>query len=816
MSHSLFVFTLFIIIIELHTNKQNRKDAIRNSIQLEAATEERPKANNNSGGGSALKGRRSLLSQFRESEQPTPSMARRLTRSAFSKTLQLQGGSSTRRTAFDIPGLAKLKETFETIDKSVGGVKGITDNILEVQSHADACRMVLRKAGANLDDACIPATRDLSLNFCDPMEYLGEDFEVPCNEEQQLFLRRNRNLFSSGEDNLVLRGVNLYGEKQWILIADRYLPDRSVNIISQRYSKLCVMLYKAHGIDIDPKGNLIQPPKLESVDDIDEVKVTKLGLSTVEPPAILNVHRWSLEEDLTLLKAVPLMGHMWAELGARLIPHRDRGHLRKRYQVLERRVKATVTRSTKMEIPSSKSSRTHAIPVRKTPAPVKLALKTNKPLFSVSVKPPAFAVKKQAPLKTTTASKPPMSIEKAAASLAFLRPPRPVVPVSAPATDSAKPSSALAAKVAAAAAQTVASHPGASIPATKPLPKGPAKRATLALVKGPESHLRTDLSETRTAFEQLVEGTSEEWSQMSRMKKMLENDAESHLVLVADAISQMAKTPNTNPDAIKLPQMHLDNNSLSGLSVLQPSYTTKPAASLPKGPGISIMASVMERTSKSNESNSNNSKESDSKMLAPTKKETQKEFSMESPRKRMPSRSAVPSTPTLTPKGGKSNFFSMAGTPIGLSPGFRMSPNMRNNALSLTPNVPYSSAPNSVMRFMNDGHSGDGFEFCNFEISEESRQELDVNGKAGSQADPTPPPLTPSKNSLMFGDQTLMGGDFDAISALQSLSNSPARGLLTRKPPEEPASRKSENKSLFAKVVGGIKEKDPSKKKLQF
>mmetsp|Transcript_56845 Transcript_56845/g.84564 ORF Transcript_56845/g.84564 Transcript_56845/m.84564 type:complete len:706 (-) Transcript_56845:565-2682(-) len=62
---------------------------------------------------------------------------------------------------------------------------------------------------------------------------------------------------------------------------------------------------------------------------------------------MFNVHRWSLEEDITLLKAVPLMGHMWAEVSSRLIPHRDRGHLRKRYQVLERRVKATLKREKK-------------------------------------------------------------------------------------------------------------------------------------------------------------------------------------------------------------------------------------------------------------------------------------------------------------------------------------------------------------------------------------------------------------------------------------------------------------------------------------
>ena len=139
-----------------------------------------------------------------------------------------------------------------------------------------------------------------------------------------------------------------------------------MNIISQRYSKLCFLLYKAHGIKIDKDGDLNDPPKLESVDDLDEDEVGKL--KRVPPPAILNVHRWSIEEDITLLKAVALMGSMWAELRARLIPHRDRGHLRKRYQVLERRVKATAARVTKHEkILSSKlgnTSRARFLPYR--------------------------------------------------------------------------------------------------------------------------------------------------------------------------------------------------------------------------------------------------------------------------------------------------------------------------------------------------------------------------------------------------------------------------------------------------------------------
>jgi hypothetical protein len=74
--------------------------------------------------------------------------------------------------------------------------------------------------------------------------------------------------------------------------------------------------------------------------DIDAAK----ALKKVFPPAILNVHRWSLDEDLILLKAVPVFGPMWAEIRVRLLPHRDRGHIRKRYQVLERRIKATWNR----------------------------------------------------------------------------------------------------------------------------------------------------------------------------------------------------------------------------------------------------------------------------------------------------------------------------------------------------------------------------------------------------------------------------------------------------------------------------------------
>jgi hypothetical protein len=74
---------------------------------------------------------------------------------------------------------------------------------------------VLEEAGSAYDERWIPGVRDLSENFSDTSDCLGPAFTPPCTEEQANLLRCNRNLFTSGEDNLVLRGVNLYGEKQW-------------------------------------------------------------------------------------------------------------------------------------------------------------------------------------------------------------------------------------------------------------------------------------------------------------------------------------------------------------------------------------------------------------------------------------------------------------------------------------------------------------------------------------------------------------------------------------------------------------------------
>lgn len=108
-----------------------------------------------------------------------------------------------------------------------------------------------------------------------------------------------------------------------------------------------MLIYKGQGIAINKEGGLLAPPKhLRGIDDFDE-KLIARTLNPVQKPIEYGLYRWSMEEDIMLLKAVPLMGRMFAEIVKRFIPHRDRGALRKRYQVLERRVKGAMKRDKK-------------------------------------------------------------------------------------------------------------------------------------------------------------------------------------------------------------------------------------------------------------------------------------------------------------------------------------------------------------------------------------------------------------------------------------------------------------------------------------
>lgn len=354
--------------------EQHWKDAVRNSIQLAFRENSEQMA------------RRRLLQSFGVTQPPSSSHDigeddaagnsnqsdenRRLTRSAFTRTLiarelnaepisgQFKPPTRQRVSVFEIRGLARLRETFTAIDNSVKDIYIVKDkkrikngiNILAPHSHSQACITLLNHAKADVDPDYVPGQLELynilthaPEAFSD--ESKGQDpskVKLQLTKIQKLELRKSRNQYTAAEDNLILRGVNLYGEKEWVLVSDRFLPDRQVNQIAQRYNRLCFLIYKANGVSIGDKGELPPMPKIGKNGIYDEEKANEI--KPVEAPTTMNVHRWTLEEDLAILKAVPVFGSCWADISSKIMPHRDRGHIRKRFQVLERRMPKGVCR----------------------------------------------------------------------------------------------------------------------------------------------------------------------------------------------------------------------------------------------------------------------------------------------------------------------------------------------------------------------------------------------------------------------------------------------------------------------------------------
>ena len=129
-----------------------------------------------------------------------------------------------------------------------------------IPQHGKACENLLTLSGSDVDPACIPgrAGSDAGeLLTHAPEAFPGPTAQAapagttgrvgrPLTPAQVTALRRNRNLFTAGEDNLILRGVNLYGEKEWALVSDRFLPDRCVFSGSRGPGfRLCFCLIKS-------------------------------------------------------------------------------------------------------------------------------------------------------------------------------------------------------------------------------------------------------------------------------------------------------------------------------------------------------------------------------------------------------------------------------------------------------------------------------------------------------------------------------------------------------------------------------------------
>ena len=313
-----------------------------------------------------------------------------------------------------------------------------------------------------------------------------------------------------------------------------------------------MLIYKGHSIDIDRNGKLQERSTPNGVEDLDE-KAIKAALKPVQKPGVYGLYRWSMEEDLLLLKAVPLMGRLFAEIGKRFIPYRNRGALRKRYQVLERRVKGAMKRDKKSSVETRKRVNSLSKPKPYTPP-------------SQGVTPSMYM---KAHVASTTATVP--STAPQPYQIGYY--PRPVMNT----INNAVPPSYAAVHT-----------PSVGYP---PLPGAPPLPAPAPPKNGNESYC---------ALRGVIEGELSQLSNFDVVNKMIEKDStkraqgpgQSNPPVYSQAPQNGAPAPSQF-----LPNMDYNNDSLSGLSVLAGGESNAaPAATKKNG---NIMKSVMERTADS-------------------------------------------------------------------------------------------------------------------------------------------------------------------------------------------------------------------------
>lgn len=326
---------------------------------------------------------------------------------------------------------------------------------------------------------------------------------------------------------------------------------------------------------------------------------------------------------------------------------------------------------------------------------------------------------------------------------------------------------------------------------------------------------------SQLAYEKLF-GGNEEWSQASsRMKKMMENDDEAE---AANAILSHLKSPCRGHTNL--------SNLLADPDIFASNAASKEHGSLQEGgsseSGISIMARVLGKKSSESVEMPSPSKKTSSVTADAT------DNLVKSPSKRKSllrhgSTSLAPATPQRGPSSG---FFSTTGTPIGVSPGLRslgasallkgdgigstnltvpFSPApsglLKGEGIATNLTVPYSPAPSMLFRAL-DEKTGDenrfSFDHHDARVCEDSNQLGDLAvGADLSNAAPNPT----NGNSMIIAPE-----EYDAISGLGALSNSPFKSVKTMSQKEDGDANGKKPKSFFARVMGDSKEPSPQKK----
>ncbi|KAL7537491.1 hypothetical protein ACHAXR_008691, partial [Thalassiosira sp. AJA248-18] len=577
-----------------------------------------------------------------------------------------------RISVFEVRGLARLKETFSALDNSVKDIQmgrekgknkdGInilapdqydeekmylvfsihTSRLLTAPSHftlcfslliyqhGKACEILLKHARAEIDPECVPGgISDLGKCLTHAPEAYDEPLKVghPLTKKQEAELRRNRHTFTAGEDNLILRGVNLYGEKEWCLVSDRFLPDRVVNSISQRYNKLCFMIYRANGIHIDDKGKLPPIPTFAKGAMYDVAKVNQIR--STRAPTTMNVHRWTLEEDIAILKAVPVMGNAWAEICTKLMPHRDRGHIRKRFQVLQRRIPKGVTKmnskyllkrppvqAVKSPKPPKRARPPRSPAKKRGPTKKKASAKASKQILPAAAKSMVPAAQPVAPPPASPARifeqaarvlrQPPISPIKSAPERPSLSP-RLATTSHGSSPSKVRPFSNHGSRALAAAIQSEVERQNAGD--TEPSPE---TRVVASVLGGFSQSSRLDFpppsreqeENTQMGVEKIL-GNDDDWSQASGMQRLIEaGTAESNFMHEHHHhVGEGAVPPQSPTKMSELPMYQVHGGEASGLSVINGDHhhadeatQGQSSSSHHGGPRKSILSSVMEKT----------------------------------------------------------------------------------------------------------------------------------------------------------------------------------------------------------------------------
>ena len=175
------------------------------------------------------------------------------------------------------------------------------------------CKRWLEKNGIRCNDILIPGVRARRELFTLPFTKDEADRIESENEN----VDKLEGYFTRSEDKLLMQGRNLFGEKEWGLVAQRFFLDTTTNPIYEvkrlynRHDELFYKILQSNNILLDSSGSPLiagaMPIALCPDGDLDfwfQRHARGLDMRPIKEPYLKGLHRWTIEEDVMLLRAV--------------------------------------------------------------------------------------------------------------------------------------------------------------------------------------------------------------------------------------------------------------------------------------------------------------------------------------------------------------------------------------------------------------------------------------------------------------------------------------------------------------------------------